>query len=90
MEDANNRAAAAAAAAVTITTTASTNDTTTAYIRRPASTICTSAGSNVTSGQRPSSAPIDTSSSTAETTVTLPLRRPIKPPEDKGGFCENF
>lgn len=49
---------------------------TTAYIRRPSS------GSNV---PRPSSAPVDTiTASTAETTVTLPLRRPSKPPEDKG------
>ena len=49
---------------------------TTAYIRRP------SGGSNV---PRPSSAPVDTiTASNAETTVTLPLRRPLKLPEDKG------
>ncbi|XP_033211919.1 protein phosphatase 1 regulatory subunit 12A isoform X4 [Belonocnema kinseyi] len=54
---------------------------TTAYIRRP------SGGSNV---PRPSSAPVDTiTASTAETTVTLPLRRPLKPPEDKEQDKEN-
>ncbi|XP_051173003.1 protein phosphatase 1 regulatory subunit 12A isoform X2 [Leptopilina boulardi] len=54
---------------------------TTAYIRRP------SGGSNT---PRPSSAPIDTiTASTAETTVTLPLRRPLKPPEDKEQDKEN-
>ncbi|XP_043478713.1 protein phosphatase 1 regulatory subunit 12A isoform X2 [Leptopilina heterotoma] len=53
----------------------------TAYIRRP------SGGSNT---PRPSSAPVDTiTASTAETTVTLPLRRPLKPPEDKEQDKEN-
>ncbi|XP_026295221.1 protein phosphatase 1 regulatory subunit 12A isoform X6 [Apis mellifera] len=57
------------------TTTLSNPDTAT-YMRRP------SAGSNV---PRPSSAPIETiATSSAETTVTLPLRRSLKQSEDKG------
>ncbi|XP_015598388.1 protein phosphatase 1 regulatory subunit 12A isoform X10 [Cephus cinctus] len=56
-------------------------DTATAYIRRP---------SGGTSVPRPSSAPVETiTASTAETTVTLPLRRPLKPPEDKEQDKEN-
>ncbi|XP_043287490.1 protein phosphatase 1 regulatory subunit 12A isoform X2 [Venturia canescens] len=56
-------------------------DTTTAYIRRP------SGGTGI---PRPSSAPVETiAASTAETTVTLPLRRPLKPPEDKEQDKEN-
>lgn len=56
-------------------------DTATAYIRR-----ASGGGSGV---PRPSSAPVEpvaanVASSTAETTVTVPLRRPLKPPEDKG------
>lgn len=47
----------------------------TAYIRRPSSG----------SVGRPTSAPgVASEPVAAETTVTLPLRRPIKPPEDKG------
>ncbi|XP_043512504.1 protein phosphatase 1 regulatory subunit 12C isoform X1 [Frieseomelitta varia] len=57
-------------------TTLSNPDTTTAYMRRP------SAGTSV---PRPSSAPVETiATSSAETTVTLPLRRSLKQPEDKG------
>ncbi|XP_015429850.1 PREDICTED: protein phosphatase 1 regulatory subunit 12A isoform X5 [Dufourea novaeangliae] len=56
-------------------------DTTTAYMRRP------SAGSSV---PRPSSAPVETiATSSAETTVTLPLRRSLKQPEDKEQDKEN-
>lgn len=45
-------------------------------MRRP------SAGTSV---PRPSSAPVETiATSSAETTVTLPLRRSLKQPEDKG------
>ena len=47
---------------------------TTAYIRRPT-------GTNL---PRPSSAPENINTSTADTTVTLPLRRPLKTTEDKG------
>ncbi|XP_076622254.1 myosin binding subunit isoform X7 [Colletes latitarsis] len=56
-------------------------DTTTAYMRRP------SAGTSV---PRPSSAPVETTAtSSAETTVTLPLRRSLKQPEDKDQDKEN-
>ncbi|XP_076169892.1 myosin binding subunit isoform X5 [Ptiloglossa arizonensis] len=56
-------------------------DTTTAYMRRP------SAGTSV---PRPSSAPVETiATSSAETTVTLPLRRSLKQPEDKEQDKEN-
>ncbi|XP_076241569.1 myosin binding subunit isoform X3 [Calliopsis andreniformis] len=56
-------------------------DTTTAYMRRP------SAGTSV---PRPSSAPIETiATSSAETTVTLPLRRSLKQSEDKEQDKEN-
>ncbi|XP_026295235.1 protein phosphatase 1 regulatory subunit 12A isoform X11 [Apis mellifera] len=62
------------------TTTLSNPDTAT-YMRRP------SAGSNV---PRPSSAPIETiATSSAETTVTLPLRRSLKQSEDKEQDKEN-
>ncbi|XP_012261743.2 protein phosphatase 1 regulatory subunit 12A isoform X3 [Athalia rosae] len=58
-----------------------TTDTTTAYIRRP------SGGTGV---PRPSSAPVETiTASSADTTITLPLRRPLKPPEDKEQDKEN-
>ncbi|XP_076286035.1 myosin binding subunit isoform X3 [Lasioglossum baleicum] len=63
------------------TSTLPNPDTTTAYMRRP------SAGSSV---PRPSSAPIETiATSSAETTVTLPLRRSLKQPEDKEQDKEN-
>ncbi|XP_033340456.2 myosin binding subunit isoform X8 [Megalopta genalis] len=63
------------------TSTLPNADTTTAYMRRP------SAGSSV---PRPSSAPIETiATSSAETTVTLPLRRSLKQPEDKDQDKEN-
>ncbi|XP_076225369.1 myosin binding subunit isoform X9 [Nomia melanderi] len=63
------------------TSTLPNTDTTTAYMRRP------SAGSSV---PRPSSAPIETiATSSAETTVTLPLRRSLKQPEDKEQDKEN-
>ncbi|XP_076650166.1 myosin binding subunit isoform X8 [Halictus rubicundus] len=63
------------------TSTLPNADTTTAYMRRP------SAGSSV---PRPSSAPIETiATSSAETTVTLPLRRSLKQPEDKEQDKEN-
>nr|XP_012146152.1 PREDICTED: protein phosphatase 1 regulatory subunit 12A isoform X7 [Megachile rotundata] len=56
-------------------------DTTTAYMRRP------STGASI---PRPSSAPVETiATSSAETTVTLPLRRPLKQPEDKEQDKEN-
>ncbi|XP_054012667.1 protein phosphatase 1 regulatory subunit 12A isoform X2 [Hylaeus anthracinus] len=56
-------------------------DTTTTYMRRP------SAGTSV---PRPSSAPVETiATSSAETTVTLPLRRSLKQPEDKEQDKEN-
>ncbi|KOC63443.1 Protein phosphatase 1 regulatory subunit 12A [Habropoda laboriosa] len=56
-------------------------DTTTAYMRRP---------STGTSVPRPSSAPVETiATSSAETTVTLPLRRSLKQPEDKEQDKEN-
>ncbi|XP_033352813.1 protein phosphatase 1 regulatory subunit 12A isoform X8 [Bombus vosnesenskii] len=62
-------------------TTLSNTDTTTAYMRRP------SAGTSV---PRPSSAPVETiATSSAETTVTLPLRRLLKQPEDKEQDKEN-
>ncbi|XP_043586754.1 protein phosphatase 1 regulatory subunit 12A isoform X7 [Bombus pyrosoma] len=62
-------------------TTLSNTDTTTAYMRRP------SAGTSV---PRPSSAPVETiATSSAETTVTLPLRRSLKQPEDKEQDKEN-
>ncbi|XP_043512509.1 protein phosphatase 1 regulatory subunit 12A isoform X5 [Frieseomelitta varia] len=62
-------------------TTLSNPDTTTAYMRRP------SAGTSV---PRPSSAPVETiATSSAETTVTLPLRRSLKQPEDKEQDKEN-
>ncbi|XP_017754416.1 PREDICTED: protein phosphatase 1 regulatory subunit 12A isoform X4 [Eufriesea mexicana] len=62
-------------------TTLSNADTTTAYMRRP------SAGTSV---PRPSSAPVETiATSSAETTVTLPLRRSIKQSEDKEQDKEN-
>ncbi|XP_012347413.1 protein phosphatase 1 regulatory subunit 12A isoform X9 [Apis florea] len=62
------------------TTTLSNPDTAT-YMRRP------SAGSSV---PRPSSAPIETiATSSAETTVTLPLRRSLKQSEDKEQDKEN-
>lgn len=51
------------------------SDTTTAYIRRP------SGGTGV---PRPSSAPVEPISGSADATVTLPLRRSLKSPEDKG------
>ncbi|XP_043248395.1 protein phosphatase 1 regulatory subunit 12A isoform X5 [Colletes gigas] len=57
------------------------NPDTTAYMRRP------SAGTSV---PRPSSAPVETTAtSSAETTVTLPLRRSLKQPEDKEQDKEN-
>ncbi|KAK0167179.1 hypothetical protein PV327_004610 [Microctonus hyperodae] len=56
------------------------SDTTTAYIRRP------SGGTGV---PRPSSAPVDTIASTADATVTLPLRRSVKSPDDKDQDKEN-
>ncbi|KAK0088568.1 hypothetical protein PV325_011488 [Microctonus aethiopoides] len=57
------------------------SDTTTAYIRRP---------SGGTSVPRPSSAPVDTiATSTADATVTLPLRRSVKSPDDKDQDKEN-
>ncbi|XP_031365127.1 protein phosphatase 1 regulatory subunit 12A isoform X9 [Apis dorsata] len=62
------------------TTTLPNADTAT-YMRRP------SAGSSV---PRPSSAPIETiATSSAETTVTLPLRRSLKQSEDKEQDKEN-
>ncbi|XP_043788643.1 protein phosphatase 1 regulatory subunit 12A isoform X6 [Apis laboriosa] len=62
------------------TTTLPNQDTAT-YMRRP------SAGSSV---PRPSSAPIETiATSSAETTVTLPLRRSLKQSEDKEQDKEN-
>ncbi|CAK9829301.1 Protein phosphatase 1 regulatory subunit 12A [Anthophora retusa] len=62
-------------------TTLPNPDTTTAYMRRP------STGTNV---PRPSSAPVETiATSSAETTVTLPLRRSLKQPEDKEQDKEN-
>ncbi|XP_029032489.1 protein phosphatase 1 regulatory subunit 12C isoform X9 [Osmia bicornis bicornis] len=63
------------------TATVPNPDTTTAYMRRP---------STGTSIPRPSSAPVETiATSSAETTVTLPLRRPLKQPEDKEQDKEN-
>ncbi|XP_076671943.1 myosin binding subunit isoform X7 [Andrena cerasifolii] len=63
------------------TSTLPNPDTTTAYMRRP------SAGTSV---PRPSSAPIETiATSSAETTITLPLRRSLKQPEDKEQDKEN-
>ncbi|XP_044577725.1 protein phosphatase 1 regulatory subunit 12A isoform X1 [Cotesia glomerata] len=57
------------------------SDTTTAYIRRP------SGGTGI---PRPSSAPVDSiATSTADATVTLPLRRSLKSPEDKDQDKEN-
>ncbi|KAK0176325.1 hypothetical protein PV328_000472 [Microctonus aethiopoides] len=57
------------------------SDTTTAYIRRP---------SGGTSVPRPSSAPVDTiATSTTDATVTLPLRRSVKSPDDKDQDKEN-
>uniref|UniRef100_A0ABD2WDB6 cGMP-dependent protein kinase interacting domain-containing protein n=1 Tax=Trichogramma kaykai TaxID=54128 RepID=A0ABD2WDB6_9HYME len=81
LEDANNRSSL---------TSVTSADTTVAYIRRPVSTNATTTGTG-TSGQRPTSAPVSvTSTSNAETTVTLPLRRPFnKPPEDKEQDKEN-
>ncbi|XP_014221682.1 protein phosphatase 1 regulatory subunit 12B isoform X2 [Trichogramma pretiosum] len=81
LEDANNRSSL---------TSVTSADTTVAYIRRPMSTNATTTGTG-TSGQRPTSAPVSvTSTSNAETTVTLPLRRPFnKPPEDKEQDKEN-
>ncbi|XP_017885940.1 protein phosphatase 1 regulatory subunit 12B isoform X8 [Ceratina calcarata] len=62
-------------------TSLSNPDTTTAYMRRP---------SSGTTMPRPSSAPVETiATSSAETTVTLPLRRPLKQPEDKEQDKEN-
>ncbi|XP_070510464.1 protein phosphatase 1 regulatory subunit 12B isoform X8 [Cardiocondyla obscurior] len=56
-------------------------DNTTAYMRRP------SGGTNV---PRPSSAPVETiAASSTETTVTLPLRRSLKQPDDKEQDKEN-
>ncbi|KAJ8667642.1 hypothetical protein QAD02_009305 [Eretmocerus hayati] len=94
LEDANSRNAAASVTSATgttgtttaTTTQGSTSDTTTAYIRRP---------SGATNSSRPSSAPVESVTSTgsasaaAEATVTLPLRRPIKPLEDKEQDKEN-
>jgi len=52
------------------------SDNTTAYMRRP------SAGTGI---PRPSSAPVETiATSSTETTITLPLRRSLKQPDDKG------
>ncbi|XP_015108810.1 protein phosphatase 1 regulatory subunit 12A isoform X2 [Diachasma alloeum] len=57
------------------------SDTTTAYIRRP------SGGTGI---PRPSSAPVETiTTGTADATVTLPLRRSLKSPEDKEQDKEN-
>ncbi|XP_063987624.1 protein phosphatase 1 regulatory subunit 12A isoform X4 [Diachasmimorpha longicaudata] len=57
------------------------SDTTTAYIRRPSS------GTGI---PRPSSAPVETiTTGTADATVTLPLRRTLKSPEDKEQDKEN-
>lgn len=40
---------------------------------------------------RPSSAPVETiTPSPAETTVTLPLRRSLKPSEDKGEYLQKI
>lgn len=51
-------------------------------MRRP------SAGTSV---PRPSSAPVETiATSSAETTVTLPLRRSLKQPEDKGIHVDTY
>ncbi|XP_018313080.1 protein phosphatase 1 regulatory subunit 12A isoform X7 [Mycetomoellerius zeteki] len=56
-------------------------DNTTAYMRRP------SGGTGV---PRPSSAPVETiATSSTETTVTLPLRRSLKQPDDKEQDKEN-
>ncbi|XP_011873360.1 PREDICTED: protein phosphatase 1 regulatory subunit 12A isoform X3 [Vollenhovia emeryi] len=56
-------------------------DNTTAYMRRP------SGGTGV---PRPSSAPVETTAtSSTETTVTLPLRRSLKQPDDKEQDKEN-
>ncbi|KAG7187601.1 hypothetical protein KM043_016667 [Ampulex compressa] len=61
--------------------TSRSTDTTTAYMRRP------SGGTGI---PRPSSAPVETiATSSAETTVTLPLRRSLKQPEDKEQDKEN-
>ncbi|XP_044002862.1 protein phosphatase 1 regulatory subunit 12A isoform X9 [Aphidius gifuensis] len=56
------------------------SDTTTAYIRRP------SGGTGV---PRPSSAPVEPITGSADATVTLPLRRSLKSPEDKEQDKEN-
>ncbi|XP_020282999.1 protein phosphatase 1 regulatory subunit 12A isoform X2 [Pseudomyrmex gracilis] len=57
------------------------NDNTTAYMRRP------SGGTGV---PRPSSAPVETiATSSTETTITLPLRRSLKQPDDKEQDKEN-
>ncbi|XP_066600457.1 protein phosphatase 1 regulatory subunit 12A isoform X2 [Prorops nasuta] len=57
------------------------SDSTTAYMRRP------SGGTGI---PRPSSAPVEPiTASNADTTVTLPLRRSSKPPEDKEQDKEN-
>ncbi|XP_029669265.1 protein phosphatase 1 regulatory subunit 12A isoform X4 [Formica exsecta] len=57
------------------------NDNTTAYMRRP------SGGTGI---PRPSSAPVETiATSSTETTITLPLRRSLKQPDDKEQDKEN-
>ncbi|XP_032688290.1 protein phosphatase 1 regulatory subunit 12A isoform X6 [Odontomachus brunneus] len=56
-------------------------DNTTAYMRRP------SGGTGI---PRPSSAPVETiATSSTETTITLPLRRSLKQPDDKEQDKEN-